>query len=226
MMQTGLMALADNIDGIGEDDTTVLPPPSVPRARAACCPFFSGNLLGQELAAERDCTGEDKTTVLQPPSMPRARAECCLNFGCPMLCQEVVPESDCGNCNVVEHVDYVTDIDAPVDYSLENIPTRCADYLLPGGDTFFEYDSDEDMYMNLRDSSSDEDEKKAEEKFVRRFKRRALRRRIRMERRQRGRDTEWSVEEMVQWLVTPEGDPDSCSYEDSLTDFASDEIAE
>ena len=132
----------------------------------------------------------------------------------------------CGNCNVVvSSVDYVSDIGAPADYSLENIPTRCADYLLPGGDKFSEYDSDEDMYMNLRDSSSDKDEKKSEEKFVTRVKRRALRRRIRMERRRRGRDTEWSIEEMDQWRGAPEDDPDSCSSEDSRTDFASDESA-
>ena len=135
-------------------------------------------------------------------------------------------KSYCGNCNVVDSVDYVADIDAPDDYSWENIPTRGADYIVAGGDTYFEYDSDGDMYMGLRDSSSDEDEKRSEEKFVRRVKRRTLRRRIRLERRRRGRDTEWSVEEMVQWLVTPESDPDWCSPEDSLTDFASDEIAE
>ena len=64
---------------------------------------------------------------------------------------------------VVDSVDSVSDTDAPVDCSLENIPTRCADYLLAGGDTIFEYDSDEDMFMNLRNSSSDEDEKKSEE---------------------------------------------------------------
>ena len=31
---------------------------------------------------------------------------------------------------------------------------------------------------------------------------------------------------MDQWLMTPEDDPDSCSNEDSLIDFASDVSAE
>ena len=79
--------------------------------------------------------------------------------------------------------------------------------------------------MGLRDSSCGEDEKRSEEKFVRKVKRRTLRRRIRLERLRRGRDTEWSVEEMDRWLWTPEDDPDSCSSEDSLTDVASDESA-
>ena len=74
------------------------------------------------------------------------------------MCREAVPDNYCGNCNVVDGVDYVTGIGVPVDYSLENIPTRCADYHLAGGDTDFEYDSDRDMYMGLRDSSTDEDE--------------------------------------------------------------------
>ena len=168
--------------------------------------------------AERDCTAEDDTTVLPPPSMPRARVACCPISSGPLSGQEVV-KSDGENCRVVDYVDYIADVDAPVDYSLENIPTRCADYFVPGGDTLFKYDSDAYIYMSLRDSSSDEDEKKAEEKFVRRVKRRTLRRRIRMERRRRGRDIEWSVDEMVHWLVTPEGDPDSCSSEDSLIDL-------
>ena len=47
-----------------------------------------------------------------------------------------------------------------------------------------------------------------------------------MERRQRGRDTEWSDEEMDRWLGTPEDDPDSCSSESLLTDFAPDDSAE
>jgi hypothetical protein len=85
----------------------------------------------------------------------------------------------------------MSDVDAFVDDTSENIPSRCADYLLPGGDTLFEYDSDEDMYVNLRDSSSDEEEKKSEAMFVEKVKRRTRRRQIRMERRQRGRDTEW-----------------------------------
>ena len=42
-----------------------------------------------------------------------------------------------------------------------------------------------------------------------------------MERRRRGHGTEWSTEDMDQWLRTPEDDPDSCSSESSLTDSAS-----
>ena len=106
-----------------------------------------------------------------------------------------------GNLNVViDSVDYVSDIDAPVDYSLEDIPTRCADYLLAGGNTLFEYESEEYMYMNLRDSSSDEEERKSEEKFVRRVKRRTLRRRTRLEQLRRGGDTELNVEEIDRCL--------------------------
>ena len=89
-------------------------------------------------------------------------------FGGPLLGQEVVIESYCEHCHVVDPVGCVDDIEFPVDYSLENIPTRCADYLFVGVDTYFEYDSDGDIHPALRDSSSEKKEKQSEEKFVRR----------------------------------------------------------
>ena len=47
-----------------------------------------------------------------------------------------------------------------------------------------------------------------------------------MERRRRGRETDWSVEGMDPWLVTPEDLPDSCRSEDSLIEFAPEGSAE
>ena len=136
------------------------------------------------------------------------------------------------------------DVDAPVDYSLDEVPTRCADYIgLVPGDPGFDYsrmdpakleiimsenmksqnadmlvfsevDSDGDVRPALGAGSSDGAEKQSEEKFVRKSKRRTLRRRSRMERRRRGRNTIWGVDEMDRWLVTSEDDPDPCSSKD------------
>ena len=118
------------------------------------------------------------------------------------------------------------DLDAPVDDSLDDIPTRYADYggLAPGDPGFYDsrmnptelnvimsenlksqnadkldfpsVDSDGNIRPALGVSSSDEEEKLSEEKFVRRVKRRTFRRRVRMERHWRGHDTVWSVEDM------------------------------
>ena len=59
-----------------------------------------------------------------------------------------VEKSDGGNRGVVvDDGDYISDINASIADSSENLPSRCADYLLAGGDAFFEYDSEEDMYI-------------------------------------------------------------------------------